>query len=105
MIRTASEYSVTLCLTVLLICSCGATVLRAQTVKEGSGMESAMTSGSTCQSSTTLSGTERATVSALLTANAITQPAISECENSVNPVSVYTNELALTEGSRAPPTE
>jgi hypothetical protein len=66
-------------------------------------MEPSMTSGTECQSSTNFYNPKLATVSAMLGGNEVVKPVIYECENFINPESENTNEIVLTENSRAPP--
>ena len=73
MIKNASYYSITLCLTVMLLCS-GAFSAQARVVHEVSNSnESTITSGGTCSANTTLTNADRNTISALLVGTIINQ--------------------------------
>lgn len=103
MIKNASYYSITLCLTVMLLCS-GAFAAQARVVREVSNSnESTMATGGTCSASTTISNADRNTVSALL-AGTVTNQVIPKtetvlCSGTTPLVSVSYN----SERTRAPP--
>ncbi len=103
MIKNASYYSITLCLTVMLLCS-GALAAQARVVREVSNSnESTMAVGGTCSASTVITKTDRTTVSALLLGTVVAQ-LIPNTETLI--CSGTTPLLSTTSGSerpRAPP--
>jgi hypothetical protein len=103
MIKNASYYSITLCLTVMLLCS-GAFAAQARVVREVSNSnESTMAVGGTCSASTTLTNADRNTVSALLAGTITTQPQTNTetvlCSGTTNLQSISYGP----ERTRAPP--
>ncbi len=103
MIKNASYYSITLCLTVMLLCS-GAFAAQARVVREVSNTnESTMAVGGTCSTSTVITNADRNTISALLVGTTITQPIPSTetviCSGTTPLLSVASS----SERTRAPP--
>jgi len=103
MIKNASYYSITLCLTVMLLCS-GTFAAQARVVREVSNSgESTMAVGGTCSASTTLTNADRNTISALLMGSVVEQIIPISESNICSSANVLPSVSYGPERSRAPP--
>ncbi|MGI9118332.1 MAG: hypothetical protein ACR2IQ_02190 [Minisyncoccia bacterium] len=103
MIKNASYYSITLCLTVMLLCS-GAFAVQVRVVREVSNTnESTMAVGGTCSSSTVITNVDRNTTSALLSGTSIKQPVPEPEETLCSGKTTLLSVSYNSERTRAPP--